>query len=294
MLERNQMGKGFYSEYTEEIEIDRKLENRDVDLYQKTHDVDILERVFKNRIPTLKFWAKKHYFPGLAPSIEDFYGELVIVFVKAIEGYSIERGAFNTCLYTFLLNRIKNIKSGKYTKKRRPDSYDGPISGIMLSLNMNYDEKGGKTITLEEKIENEDSQDYKKNMDSIYFDESLKILSNGDETLTDMLKKIGNGQSINSVLKEYKTKNGEIHVDQETAIMIKDKRRRSILSKKIEEMHKINNFKLMDYCIEGTRVKYVIEFSKTKESLMLSKTLRHIRKNKNTYSNLLRVRNEVE
>ena len=100
-----------FSKYDDkEICIDREEENAAVEAFQKSGDMSILEDVYIKRIPTLKVWAVKNYYPGLELTIDDFMEELSIVFVKAANKYNPEKGSFNTCLYTFLTNRIKNIK----------------------------------------------------------------------------------------------------------------------------------------------------------------------------------------
>ena len=288
----------------EEINIDRAQENKDVDLYQRTKDERILEKIFNDRKPTLQYWAVQHYFPGLAPSIEDFYGELIIVFVKALEYYKYGRGSsFNTCLYTFLLNRIKNIKAGKYAKKRKPESYEGPLSGIMLSLDYQYDEKDGSSITLKEKIENEDSLDYEKTKNNVNFEESIDILSNGNPKLKEVFMKIGNGNSISSIMRDSKIKDGEVNIDDAFVINYENNKCKSVIIDKIKEEHKLNSFKLLNFEIKGSILKYQVEMKKTKESEMISKTMRYLKKNKEQYINLFkngdygdfnRVEDEVE
>lgn len=279
------MGKSFYDELKAEINIDRQAENKDIYEYQTTKNVEILERVFKNRVSTLKYWAKKHYFPGLAPSIEDFYGELVIVFVKAVESYKVGRGSFNTCLYTFLLNRIKNIKSGKYARKRQPENYEGTLSGIMLSMDHVYGD-GEEGMTLGDKIENESSNDYHQAMCNLNFSDSLNILSDGNERLKDLLVKIGNGNSIQAVLKECKTRNGVIKVDDDTVNKLINSENN--IENHIREIHHLKDFKLIDYDIVNNSLKYTIELKKTEDSDMLSKAIRKIRNNKNRYLKLIK------
>ena len=56
--------------------IDREQENKDIVSYQETQDLEILTKIYKKRIKTLKNWANKHFFPGLTDSVEDFCGDL--------------------------------------------------------------------------------------------------------------------------------------------------------------------------------------------------------------------------
>ena len=285
------MSKDFYKELENvNLEIDREQENKDVALYQQTKDENIIRKVFEARIPTLKYWATKHYFPGLAQSIEDFYGELVIVFVKTVKGYKYGRGSFNTCLYTFLSNRIKNIKSGKYAKKRKPDTYEGSISSMTLSLDhaYSYDNVSGKPLTLEDKIINEHTVNPDDNSD-IHLYETIKMLSGGNEKLEDMFVQLSSGKSVSTVLKESKIKEGIIDVLEPECLANKDAIYDKIKSH-IVELNKVNScsknleFELIEYNVKDNKIKYIIEMKKTEESELLSKTIRKLKKNKGKYS----------
>ena len=266
-------------------------------LYQRTKDESVLDGVFKNRIPTLRYWAAQHYFPGLDLSIEDFYSELVIVFVKAIDGYKLNRGSFNTCLYTFLSNRIKNIKAGKYAKKRQPEFYDGSLTGMVLSLDMPYEEKNGKTITLGEKLEDEDSRDYEKMKEEEEFEDTVKILSDGNPKLKEIFIKLSEGNSISSLMREYKIKEGELKIDVNLAEKINcsanecDEHSEKIVIDKIKEKHG-NNFKLIDFKVHNDIVKYKVEMRKTEESDLFFKTIRNLKKNKDSYVKLIQEKKE--
>ena len=271
-----------------DISIDREQENKDIDLYNKTKDNLVLEKVFNNRIPTLKYWAAKHYFPGLALSLEDFYGELVIVFMKAVEKYEYGRGSFNTCLFTFLLNRIKNIKFCKYAKKRKPENYEGSINNIVLSLDYEYSEKNGKFVTLEEKLENEDSNDYNSTNNELNFKESVNILANGDTKLKDVLVRLGHGDSINCILKHYKTKEGKIKLDNKLKEELYEVKDDSIVISKIKELSGISDFKLISYNVGYKFLKYTVEFKKTQEADNITKSLRKIKNDKERYLELFR------
>ena len=271
-----------------EVAIDRDQENRDVDLYNRTKDDKVLEKVFQNRVPTLKYWAAKHYFPGLSLSLEDFYGELVIVFMKTVKGFQYGRGSFNTCLYTFLLNRIKNIKSGRYAKKRKPDHYEGSINNMILSLDYEYSEKDGKSITLEEKLENEDSNDYDNINGEINLKESVHILANGDPKLKNVLVRLGRGDSINCILKHYKTKEGKIKLDSKLKEELENASSEKIIINKIKELSGITDFKLISYNVGYKFLKYTVEFKKTQETDSLAKSLRKIKKDKKYYLELFK------
>lgn len=268
----------------EVIIIDREQENRDIATFQKTGDLEILERVFVNRIPTLKSWAQKHYYPGLTTSVDDLFGDLCIVFLKAAEKYDISRGAsFNTCLFTFLLNRLKNIKSSKHAKKRLPDEYEGPAIGMILSLDYSYNTSDGAEVTLKDIIPscNPNETDYV--LTNTYMDETLNVLSNDDPELKTFLSKIGDGNSLVALMREYKLKKGTIKVSRDQAMKLKNGKNKNkvknLIKQEIDE-----DFKLLGYEIEGTsRLRYEVELNKTEKTDRFMKSIREIRKNKDIY-----------
>ena len=92
----NELDKDFYNpKWTNEEKaafapIDRVQENRDIIQFQKTGDVAFFNKVYDNRIPTLKVWARKYYY--LVDSADDMYGELSFYFAKAAMKYDKNRG----------------------------------------------------------------------------------------------------------------------------------------------------------------------------------------------------------
>jgi len=162
--------------------IDRDKEDKEVARFQKTGDLDLLDRVYQKRIPTLWNWTHKHYIPGVTCcSKQDLFAEFTVVFVTAAQKYNKKRGAFNTCLYTFLLNRIKNIKGSRYAKKRMPLHYCGPISGMIRSLDYVYNNKDGSEVSLKDTL-TDGSRDGKV-PDKLHLEETLDILAPKNETI---------------------------------------------------------------------------------------------------------------
>lgn len=278
------MSNSFYTKTNDEtLVINRDEENKDVDNFQKNGDIRLFEKVYKQRIPSLKNWAMKHYFPGLAPSIEDFLAELRIVFVKAVQKYDVNKGSFNTCLYTFLLNRVKNIKSSKYAKKRKPDTYDGPLSGILLSLDYNYSDGSGDghDRSLADILESEDSNDYKKTVNEINFQDTLDILAGKNNTLRDVFIKLGRGSTLTSVIKECKIKKGIIQTSKSNIVKLNKRRNKRFVKQLISELEGIKDFSLLEYDINNdTHISYSVELKRTSESDMILKTIRQMRRNK--------------
>lgn len=280
---------GFYDDlqknkFSEEDVIDRVQENKDVIEYQKTKDICLFEKLYKQRLPTLRYWALKHYFPGLSLSIDDFFSELSIVFVKAVEGYKKNRGSFNTCLYTFLLNRIKNIKSGRHAKKRKSAHYDGPLSGMILSLDFGYDDEDGNKVDLMAKLENECSVDYHNTMNSIHFNESIDSMTN-NSFLKDVFVKLGNGATLSNVIREYKQRDGMLPVSRYYIKTVGNNKKKikALLAKKL---HIKEDFSVVKCEIKDNDLHYVVELKKTNESDMIIKTIRRMRKEKFKYKNM--------
>lgn len=261
--------------------IDREQEDRAVLEFQKTGDINILEEVYQKRIPTLKSWAHKHYYPGLTFSVEDLFEDLTLVFMKAAEKYDKNRGNFNTCLFTFLLNRLKNIKSSKYAKKRISAEYEGPLNGMILSLDYNYASNSSNEnseITLRDMIPCTESPTWAKTS----IDETLEILSKKDNSFKDFLKKIGDGHSLVSVLREYRTIKNKINISLKQAKNLEKKPCVKTISDLIKSEID-QDFKLLSHKIKNNQLIYEIELNRTKQTDAFIKSLREIRKNKDYY-----------
>ena len=260
------------------IVIDRAQEDKDVALFQKTGDMRLLEKIYNNRIPTLKVWATKHYYPGLAISQDDLFEELSVVFVKAAQKFQKGRGNFNTCLFTFLLNRIKNLKNGMHAKKRVSETYEGPRSGMVLSLDFAYNDKDGSDITLKDVIPDPEF-DPKK----MLIDDTVEVLSNGNEVLKDFLYKVSHGESVSNLLKEAKQKEGTFTIKPASAKKIKGGGKRAIKEFLKENKLFDQDFDVVEYKLTDLELSFRVQLRKTKEYELLSKAIRHFKKNKKQY-----------
>ncbi len=215
------------------IVIDRDQENKDVASFQLTGDKNILEKIYVSRIPTIKFWAKKHFYPGLTLSEEDLFGELSIVFIKAIKHYKINKGSFNTCLYTFFLNRLKNIKSGVHAKKRVSSEYEGPTNGMILSLDYSYTDKSGTEVTLKDVIPSNCQDPYSLHS----YEDILDLMSEGNELVKGFLDKVGKGESVSTLLKEIRVVYGKKGHSTVTKAIKALKKNREVLMSKIKQLN---------------------------------------------------------
>ena len=261
--------------------IDRNEEDRDVKEYQKTGDLKILDKIYRRRKPTLQAWAAKHFYPGLHFSEHDMMSDLSIVLINAVEKYDPERKvAFNTCLYTFLLNRIKYMKNSTHAKKRSSDEYEGPKSGMVLSLDYSYNDKEGADTTLKDILPGNEPDGYQVNS----FDDMINNLSSGNEDIKDFLLRISNGETISSILEESKTLTYEIKIDSE----IKSTLSSELNAKSVKKIMKmkypdIGLFNIVEYNIESGKLIVKASFKKTKRSVILSKAIRNFKKNKDQY-----------
>ena len=268
------------------IDIDRKEENESIRRYQETGDMSILEEVYIRRIPTLKIWALRFYYPGLEISIDDFMEELSIVFIKAANRFNVKKGSFNTCLYTYLNNRIKNMKNATHAKKRRPEDYDGPISGILLSLDYSYsNDKGGNDTTLIDILNSKEELTEDHLSDSDSFRETVDMLSDGDGILKSVFIKLGEGSTLSSIIRDMKTIKGDIRL---TEWELKELENNNYKSLK-EVIVKKSNIEDQDFVIlnwellEKDTINYSIEFKDTEETKIVQRTIKDLRKNKEEY-----------
>lgn len=265
---------------SKEIFVDRKEEDAAVKKYQETKDKKILDQIYRHRIPSLKNWSHQHYYPGLiGGSVDDLYSELTIAFIKAVNTYKPNKGSFNSWLFTILLNRIKNIKNMRYAKKRTSEDYDGALNGMILSLDYVYNEQESGS-DLHELIED------KKENNSMLLKETIGVLSENNPKIRKYLVDIGNGSSISSVIKNSKIKNGYLNLSSSKCSKL-DKSEKPKIEKLIQEKLGKKDFSLIDYSVKNKRIYYTVEFKKTKESEILEKGIKDIRKNKDYYCEIL-------
>ena len=266
------------------FDIDRDKEDKEVARFQRTGDLDLLDKVYQRRIPTLWNWTHVHYIPGVTCcSKQDLFAEFTVVFVTAAQKYDKKRGAFNTCLYTFLLNRIKNIKGSRYAKKRIPLYYSGPISGMIRSLDYVYNNKDGSETTLKDTLTDGSKDGGVPN--KLHLEETLDILAPKNETIKGFLRGLSAGNSLSALLSKYKTKKGSFKLKKWMIKKLNVKRRYpKMVADLIEKQGCISgHFKLIDYKVTKTRLRYKVEMHKTEETEYIIKTIRKLKRNKEDY-----------
>ncbi|MFA5314044.1 MAG: hypothetical protein WC375_12150 [Methanomassiliicoccales archaeon] len=278
-------------EVDENFNIDRRNEDDMVADFQKSGDLRILEKVYHLRVPTLRVWANKHFYPDLIASVDDLFEEFTVTFVKAAHKYNRKRGSFNTCLFTFLLNRVKNIKSSKHAKKRISENYDGPLNGMVLSLDYSYNDKDGDAITLKDVVANCPPEEACEGVIcKLCAEETLDLLAHENMDFRGFLQRLSDGTSFASLIKEYKTRQGRIKL---TSSQFKQMSGRA---KKIEvanlvrsKGHFKDDFKLIEYNVASPHwLSYTIEMRKTNQTDNIIKKVRELRKNKGWYLHHIR------
>jgi hypothetical protein len=280
------------------VHIDRGAENKKVMKFQKTGDINLLGEIYLTRLQTIQIWARKHAY--LSHSAEDMEREFTCALINACHGYdgskkevTLKSGKtvsqvrqFNTYLYRSLLNRIRNIVSYKKAKKRRPVGMEDSICDVLLSLDYNYNNKDGSDSTLKDIVSESIFANEEDVVDKIAIDEVLNLLSKDDPPyVKDFFKKVSNGNSIASALRDQKTFSGRIKLNKGKAEQLDQKRRcNRIASQVIAEKAKIeSDFDLQGYYIDKSYLYYTIEMKKTEESDYIVKKLRKLKKNRDYY-----------
>jgi len=267
--------------------IDRAQENKDIIHFQETGDKTSFERVYENRIPTLRVWARKYHY--LMDSADDMFGEFTFYFSKAAMTYNGERGNFNTWLYSILQNCVRNLRNFKKAKKRKPLGADpNSISNFTLSLDYDYNSKDGNESTLKDLLSEEISEEGDV-IDQMNMEETIEILSKKDPFIKDFLRKLGNGNTISSIMRTLKTKSGKINISQDQAKRLSTRRRcNRIVSDIIKDHSDIQKFNLLDYKITpSNKLHYTVEMHKTDESDKVMKTIRILRRDKDRIMSLI-------
>jgi len=263
------------------VNIDRKQENKDVVKFQRTKKKELLEKLYYNRIPTLQIWSKRYSY--LINDSDDMFGELVYHFIKAVYGYKQCKGSFNTFLFASLLYCVRNIRSSQLAKKRVPEGMENesPLS-FLLSLDYNYNKGDGEESTLKDILADEIATE-NSIREEISIDETIEMICKNDPHMKVVLKRLSNGETVASVVKESKTKCGRIKLNEVQAKRLKKNRKcNQTVSKIIDEKVSVPGaFDLMSYRVSDTNnLHYVIELKKTKESDDILRTIRKFRRNK--------------
>lgn len=262
------------------IDIDRKEENKDVVKFQKSGDPDILEKLYRQRIPTLQIWAHKYRY--LSYSADDMFGEFTFHFMKSIQSYEEKRGDFNTLLYSSLLYCARNMRSNKQAKKRRPleDNDPNKLSNFVVSLDQT---KSDDDVPLRELIANENAteEDVASNM---CLKEAISVLSkedSQDRELIGFLKRISDGNSVAYLLREYKTRSGKLRLTPQQANKFSKRMYKRLVAEMIQQRKNIREpFTLVGYEVNKQTLSYVIELKKEKRADKAMRLVRKLRRNK--------------
>jgi len=263
----------------EAFNIDRNQEDKDVIKYQKTGDNKLFEKIYNARIPTIKWWTRKYHC--VMGSYSDMEGELRYYFVRAINAYDRKRGSFNTCLYTFFLNRIRNIITKRASNKRMPKGAKSNLDNFVLSLDYGWDKAKDEGSTTESMFASKlIDRNFKKISDDMSMTETVNILSKGNPFIKEVFHRLGEGHTISSVLQDVKTRNGKIRINRNKMKALKNKKRcKTMVSKLIKNEVKVNSgFSVVDYEIGKNKIDYVIQLRKTKESDEILRVIRKLRK----------------
>jgi DNA-directed RNA polymerase specialized sigma24 family protein len=269
-------------------EIDRKQENKDVIAYQKSKDNVLFEKIYAIRIPTLQVWSRRYHYlmdnRDRNVAQEDMFGELSLCFIKAVYTYNKAKGAFNTWLFYILINCVRNLVTGKKAKKRLPEGLDPKtFNNLVLSLDHAYfrNKENGNENSLKDFLPDHNIEKH-NTIDKLNMKETLNILSAGNPIIKGFLKRLGDGDTLATVLKAYRTVNGEIKLDKSLIGKLNNGRKcNRIVSDLIKNKAKINDdFTVIDYYIDGNELCYTIEKKKTPESNLILKTIRKLKKDK--------------
>ena len=95
--------------------IDRVQENEEIKEYLRTGDQRLFETFYRRRIPTIKYLANKYKWLS-----EDAFSEILVVFVRTVEGYGKNGKTtdFNTFFFSSVKNNFSNVAKKKFRKKR--------------------------------------------------------------------------------------------------------------------------------------------------------------------------------
>ena len=271
-------------EHSAFVDVDREEEDKAVTLYQTTKDPRLFEKIYNIRLQTLQIWARRYHY--LMDSKEDAFGEFSKCFSKAVNEYNKDKGTFNTCLFTFLINHVRNINVRKNkTKKRKPIFLDPTIknNNFLYSLEYSYrDGKNSTTNTLKDIIP--DTKNKKDNaFKNMSLEETINGLSHNCPTIKGFLRRLGEGGTLASVIKEYRIKSGKIRIGRNLAKKMRKKKSRILAKKLIKKEVNTDKFSLINYVIKNNNLRYTIELRKTKESSLILSAVRKFRKNKSFF-----------
>jgi len=262
----------------EAFNIDRDQEDKDVAKYQKNGDEVLFEKIYNARIPTIKWWTRKYHC--VMGNYSDMEGELRYYFVRAINAYDKKRGSFNTCLFTFFLNRIRNIITKRSSNKRMPKGVKSNLDNFVLSLDYGWDKAGDTDGNNHVFAKNMVDHKNKHTTEDMAMHETVNILSKGNPFIREVFHRLGEGHTVSSVLQEVKTRNGKIKLSKNKLRALMGKKRcKTIVSKLIKDEVRVGSgFSVVNYEIGKNKIHYVIRLKKTKESDEILRVIRKLRK----------------
>ncbi len=141
--------------------IDRKLENEQVLEYQKTKSPELLSKIIQNRLPTLEYFANLKYHDGIRIYVgdkSDLASALKVPLINAINQFKPHLRDFNTLVYTYIENYMRNINGAVFAKRRKNEG--------IFSLDQTVIESQHSTITYEDMVVAKDT-DYSYDLDSL-------------------------------------------------------------------------------------------------------------------------------
>jgi len=281
----------------------KKKENEAVMKYQESGDLQILETLYLNRIPTLNYWARKNRHLD-NNSFNDIKGELTKIFLKAVKKYKSKRNTnvkgknkiantdFNTYLYTSFNYALCNIYNRKKAKKRTPYPADNvALTNILLSLDYLYRGNDYEGFTLKDVIADQRTGKDGKVSYKMQIDEMLDVLSHDCSDATkDFLREISEGRSVSCLLKEYKIRKGKLKPAEDTIKRINKSRRPCVrIVAELISAEVTERFKLIKYHTKDDYLHYTIEMHKTDETDSILKRIRKLKKNKDFYLDKIKV-----
>jgi hypothetical protein len=262
------------------VEINRDEEDADVVEFQKTGDMDLLTKIYNNRIPTLHYWVKMGH--NLSNDNEDLFGELTLRLLKSVYSYDQNRGSFNTLIMNSFLNYLRNLSNSKKAKKRMPIGLDPKhIGHFVLSLDWNYKRGDGENeLTLKDIVSNK-IVTHNQAPHRMSLGETIDLLSNNDNRIKNFLYKMVEGNTLSSILKDYRTKYGKIVVSRSQAHKLNRDNQKRYATRLIKDQKGITErFNLLEYRMKLNKMEYKIELKKSEDADFIMKTIRRFRKNK--------------
>jgi len=128
------------------IVLDRKIENKDVLLYQKTKSPKLLDVIVQRRLPTIGCYTQLHHKEWMDISIEDFEQEMSSALMRAINIFKPCKRDFNTLLYTCFLNHTRNMITARFCHKRKAEKGTVPLDAPVKQKNQNGETQDFKSI----------------------------------------------------------------------------------------------------------------------------------------------------